>query len=65
MDPEKQVNVGRYLRFVVVFLLIMFGALGLYEYYYGAAARDINGLQEEFNRNGYPGASVVVTTTLP
>lgn len=65
MDPEKQVNVGRYLRFVIVFLLIMFSALGVYEYYYGAAAREAQGLQEEFNRTGYPGASVVVTTTLP
>lgn len=65
MDPDRQINIGRYMRFVAVFLLIMFSVLGVYEYYYGSAAREAQGLQEEFNRNGYPGAYVVVTTTIP
>jgi hypothetical protein len=62
MDPEKEVNVGRYLRFVVAFLLIMFSALGAYEYYYGAEARKAQELQQQFNQTGYPGIS---TTTAP
>lgn len=62
MDPERQVDVGRYMRFVIVFLLIMFSALGAYEYYYGEEVRKAQQLQQEFNSTGYPGAS---TTTIP
>jgi hypothetical protein len=62
MEPD-QVDIGRYLRFVVAFLLIMFSALGLYEYYYGIEARKAQELQEEFNRTNLPGASAAVTET--
>jgi hypothetical protein len=64
MDPDREVNIGRYLRFVVTFLLIMFSALGAYEYYYGAEVRKAQELQEQFNQTILPGASVVVTTTV-
>ena len=62
MEPD-QVDIGRYLRFVVAFLLIMFSALGIYEYYYGAAARKAQDLQEEFNKTNLPGTSATVTST--
>lgn len=65
MDPEKQVDVGRYLRFVVAFLLIMFSALGVYQYYYGTAARKAQQLQEEFNRTNLPAGASAVSTTAP
>jgi hypothetical protein len=65
MDPERQVNINRYLRFVIAFLLIMFGALGVYEYYYGNEARKAQELQQQVNQTGYPGTSIVVTTTIP
>ena len=62
MEPDR-VDIGRYLRFVVAFLLIMFSALGMYEYYYGAEVRKAQELQEEFNRTNLPGASAAVTST--
>lgn len=53
-------NVGRYLRFVVAFLLIMFSALAVYEYYYGAEVMKIQELQQQVNQTKLPGASSVV-----
>jgi hypothetical protein len=46
--PEQKINIGRYLRFVIVFLLIVFGALAIYEYYYGAEARKMQQAQGVF-----------------
>lgn len=63
MDPEKDVNVGRYLRFVVTFLLLMFGALGAYEYYYGAQARRANELQQNFQSASAPGNAAAATSS--
>lgn len=65
MDPERQIDVGRYLRFVVAFMLIMFSALGAYQYYYGAQARKAQELQQEFNRTSLPGGASAVTTSTP
>ena len=64
MDEEpREVDVARYLRFVIAFLLIMFSALGAYEYYYGAAARRAQELQQQANEESSLGVSMTVTTT--
>ena len=61
-NPEEQVNIGRYLRFVIAFLLIMFSALGIYEYYYGAEARKADRLQQEFLK-GVEGPAAAATSS--
>lgn len=55
-------DIARYLKFVIAFLIIMFSVLGLYEFYYGAEARRTQELQQEFNRLNMPGASAATTT---
>ncbi len=58
MDQEPQeVSIARYLRFVIFFLLIMFSALGAYEYYYGAQAKIAQQLQEQYDNSAMSGAS--------
>ena len=60
---EQQVDVGRYLRFVVAFLFIVLAVLGVYEYYYGSAARGVQNLQQQFNSQGPSGAAAAATST--
>lgn len=62
MEPEpQQVSISRYLRFVVAFLLIMFGTLGVYQYYYGQQAKELLELQRGLE--GDPASSARDTTT--
>ena len=57
MEPDRNLNVGRYLRFVIAFLLIVFGALGAYEYYYGAQAQKANELQQQYQNTAQGAAA--------
>lgn len=59
--PEQRVSVSRYLRFVVVFLILIFGALGLYEYYYGDRARQAQELQQTLEENAQSGDYATTT----
>jgi hypothetical protein len=62
-NPEDQVDVGRYLRFVISFLLIMFTVLGLYEYYYGAQAKKAQELQQSFENTNQAAVPAAATST--
>jgi len=63
-NPEDEVNVGRYLRFVIVFLFLIFGALGIYEYYYGGAAMEAQRIQQKFDEaNGGPATAVATSSS--
>lgn len=63
MDPEQnQVNIGRYMRFVIVFLIIIFGTLALYQHFYGDEARRAQESQLKLEAEAQAGAGDTAAT---